>query len=319
MPSYMRCDCQNNGRIGSSLVVFDQNGSILNPPSGTRQRFCYQVFASDAQGNVYTPVEYVVIGLGPDVCQNDFYAVNVSINGVMQQVTFGVNAWIVNASEGAGCTGLKLAFPLNNATDIMGVCLTMNQVFAVGQIQSCLMTDGAAYSGYSLPGPLQNMEEACPTTAYQEVDVCLPVTITPYASVGEAVVTCCGAPTISQGESACAGTVGGQCAFTISQRVCVALPVTFGANAQAGEYSVACGEAGEGDCEACGVSAAARQAARRAVENGMIQIRSNGKQQILSDVQRQGCGCSRRAASVNQTVQQTRIQDLIRDPMIWRD
>jgi len=303
------------------LIVLDTQGSILNPPAGTRQRFCYRVFASDAQGNVYVPMDYIVLGLGSGICQNDFYSVTVSVNGVMQNVVWGQNAWIVDEEE--GCSGLKLAFPLRNATDVMGVCLTMNQVYTVGMLNSCVDVNGSVYTGISVTGPMQNEDDACPTTAYQEVDVCLPVTITPYVNVGEAAVTCCGEPTIVSGDTTCNGTVGGQCAFTISQRVCVALPVTFGANTQTGEYAVSCGDAGEGNCDSCeAIGNAAVAAVRSAVDNGMIQM--NG----YNCNRRGNCqGCQR---SVSRSYSndssccqgrngQTRIQDLIRDPMIWND
>ena len=321
MPSYMRSGCQG-GRTGAGLIVLDTQRSILNPPAGTRQRFCYQVFASDSYGNVYVPMEYIVLGLGDGICQNDFYSVTVSVNGVMQNVVWGHNAWIVNGCD-AGCNGLKLAFTLRNATDIMDVCLTMNHVYTTGMKSSCIDANGTVYTGISVAGPMQNEDDACPVTAYQEVDVCLPVTITPYVNVGEAAVTCCGEPTIAAGDTACSGNVGGQCSFTISQRVCVALPVTFGANTQPGEYAVSCGNAGEGNCDDCtAIGNAAVAAAQRAVENGMIQMN--------------GCNCTRSATCQNSQHSaarnhtsgcsscqakngQTRIQDLIRDPMIWKD
>lgn len=317
MPSYMRCGCnQPGGRTGSRLIVLDNTNSILNPPAGTCQRFCYQIFAEDAQGNVYVPLEYVVLGLGQNIGKKDFNDLTVSINGVRQNVVWGQNAWVLSANDPdhvTGCAGLKLMFPLNNATDVMTVCMTMKRVYTSGMVNGCLNANGEAFTGLSVVGPLASEGEACPSTAYQEVDVCLPVTITPYATVGDAAVTCCGAPTITQGGDTCTGTVGGQCTFTISQRMCVALPVTFGANTQAGEYSVACGNAGEGECQSCSLGDAAVAAARNAVANGMIHM--NGAAAAMPANIRQSCGCIR----CRQINQQTRIQDLIRDPMIWKD
>lgn len=320
MPSYMRSGCQQpDGRTGSGLIVLDESGSILHPAAGARQRFCYRVYAADDQGTSYAPLEYVILGLGANISQNDFYAVSVSVNGVMQNVVWGQNAWIVNDADpdgNTGCTGLKLAFPLSNATDVMGVCLTMQRIYTVGMLGSCLYADGASFTGIALPAPQQAESEACPATAYQEVDVCVPVTITPYATVGNATVTCCGAPTVTQGNGTCEGVVGGQCSFTVSQRMCVALPVTFGANTQAGEYTVACGNAGEGSCENCNPDNAAVSAVRSAVERGMIRMQNAIAVQSTAKIAQPAVrGCSRCQARMNQT----RIQDLVRDPMIWRD
>lgn len=81
---------------------------------------------------------------------------------------------------------------------------------------------------------------SCPTSGYQALSVCVPVTVTPYVHVGETVTRCCGEPVITAGNNGCTGRRNGVCMFTIRQRLCVEVPISFGANAVAGEPNVDC-------------------------------------------------------------------------------
>lgn len=78
----------------------------------------------------------------------------------------------------------------------------------------------------------------CAVNAYQRVGVSVPVTLTPYATVGEMTTTCCGDPKIIEGEGPCEGTQNGSCSFTISQTLCMTVPVTFGCDASVGGTTV---------------------------------------------------------------------------------
>lgn len=323
MPSYMRCGCQN-GRNTSGPIVVDTRGSIFNPPAGTRQRFCYQISAADEQGNVYAPMDYVVLGLGSGIDKNDLYAVTVSVNGVMQNVVWGQNAWFISCDslDGAmGCAGLKLAFPLCHCSDVMGVCVTMKRVFTVGTINGCLYAGGNIIGFNGIPGPVQADEDNCPDTAYQEVEVCLPITIKPCAQVGEATITCCGDPVIKKNDDCCNGKEGGQCAFTVSQRVRVAFPVDSDANGESRDHSMSCCKSSEWGWDQRSINNTAAFAARQALENGMVQVHSNavryqsfkGSAMGRNDVDTDKCSCCQ------QGMRQTRIQDLLEDPMIWND
>ena len=87
-------------------------------------------------------------------------------------------------------------------------------------------------------------------TGYQDVDVCIPITIRPFGEVGNVKTRCEGKPLISRGCDHCPGQPGGVCKFTISQRLRVEVPVIFGAKAESGEASVECGCADSiDDCE----------------------------------------------------------------------
>jgi hypothetical protein len=97
--------------------------------------------------------------------------------------------------------------------------------------------------------PVESMDEpACPAMSYQDVTVCVPVTIKPYGQVGNVKVQCLGQPVVRTGGDMCPGCEEGVCQFTISQKLKVQVPVFFGARAEAGKASVDCGRSGCEDC-----------------------------------------------------------------------
>lgn len=281
-----------NGYYLPYTITLDTAASNLYPEEGERQRFCYEINAVGQGGNQNLRLEHLVLGVNSTLTADDFFELTVSINGISQAVSWGENVRIVTAEspdQETGCSGLLLAFPLDNTNDVMNVCFTLNRVLGIGPTRVCLYSEGETVSSLFICGPALQQENSCPTTAYQEVDVCVPVTITPYATVGDTAVTCCGTPTITQGTATCAGTAGGTCSFTLTQRVCVAVPVIFGAEAAVGAYSVSCGEAGEGNCEGCGTDAFA--------------VTTRGTTP---------CGCQARRAA--QAVKQTRLNDIVNTP-----
>lgn len=92
----------------------------------------------------------------------------------------------------------------------------------------------------------------CSAVGYQDVNVCIPVTIKPFGEVGNAKTKCIGKAVVAQGCSRCPGKPGEVCKFTISQKLRVEVPVIFGARAEAGEASVDCGCADSKDsCKEC--------------------------------------------------------------------
>ncbi len=96
-------------------------------------------------------------------------------------------------------------------------------------------------------------DQTCPAVAYQSASVCVPVTVTPFASAGATYTQCCGDPVVTSGHNTCGGTKKGSCVFTVSQELCVAVPVVFGATAQTGDTYVTCnGATAEDICADCG-------------------------------------------------------------------
>lgn len=82
-----------------------------------------------------------------------------------------------------------------------------------------------------------------PSVGYQDVCVCLPVTITPTAKVRDVRVSRVGKPEILDCDSPCKAETS--CKFTISQKFRIAVPVEFDAKACPGETYIDC------DCD-CG-------------------------------------------------------------------
>lgn len=83
----------------------------------------------------------------------------------------------------------------------------------------------------------------CSATGYQDVNVCIPVTIKPFGEVGNAKTKCLGDAVVSAGCDMCPGKPGDVCKFTISQKLRVEVPVIFGARAEVDEASISCGGA----------------------------------------------------------------------------
>jgi hypothetical protein len=81
---------------------------------------------------------------------------------------------------------------------------------------------------------------SCPVVGYQDVSVCVPVTVKPYAEVGDTKTQCMGDAVITHGTNACADDKGDYCQFTISQVLRIEVPVVFGATAETGTPAVDC-------------------------------------------------------------------------------
>lgn len=94
--------------------------------------------------------------------------------------------------------------------------------------------------------------QTCPATGYQQVSICVPVTVTPFAQARKTKTKCCGEPTVVAGDKPCSGKKNGTCTFTISQRICVEVPVDFGATATVGDTYVDClGASADDICKNC--------------------------------------------------------------------
>lgn len=90
-------------------------------------------------------------------------------------------------------------------------------------------------------------EDGCNVNAFQEMDICVPITIEPYVNLSETIVECIDDPYISPAPY-CKCNKNGTCKFTIAQRLCVMVPIEFKASASSGPTSVICGEISDEDC-----------------------------------------------------------------------
>jgi hypothetical protein len=119
--------------------------------------------------------------------------------------------------------------------------------FPVGGVNVCLFGGGLSASGLFICGPVCTPPTpSCERKVSQFANVCVPVTIRPFAFAGEATTICCGEPMI--GNLPCPGTPGGVCEFTVSQLICIEVPISFGAHACTGRTSVDCQTTGTGEC-----------------------------------------------------------------------
>ena len=98
----------------------------------------------------------------------------------------------------------------------------------------------------------EDKDKNCPAKGFQKADVCVQVTVTPFAKAETPKTTCCGDPVVTSGDKPCAGRKNGECKFTIKQTICVEVPVVFGAKATVGDTFVDClGASGEDICTDC--------------------------------------------------------------------
>lgn len=93
-------------------------------------------------------------------------------------------------------------------------------------------------------------DKDCRAVGYQDVNVCIPVTIKPFGEAGNATTRCIGKAIVSSECEECPGKTGEVCKFTISQKLRVEVPVVFGARAEIGEASIDCGCAERGSKDA---------------------------------------------------------------------
>lgn len=110
----------------------------------------------------------------------------------------------------------------------------------------------------------EKLGQTCPAVGYQAAKVCVPVTVQPFAHVGEITTKCLGKPEVAGGEN-CTGVKNGICTFVIRQTVCVAVPVLFGAKSVVGEPHVHC--LGAAENPSCGKTEGTAEAETDAAEN----------------------------------------------------
>ncbi len=237
------------------VFVLDSN-SILYPVPGQNQRFIYTITANGENTSAFADLSHFVLEICPDVTESMLQNVTVTINGVQQEVVIGDNVEILtqdNPDQQTGCAGLKFDFGLDKVEGVMTVSFELTVPHAIGPVPVCVFGGGTALDDLSICGPVcGQVENTCPAIGYQRAQVCVPVTVTPFVSVGDTTTYCCNEPQIIEGEMECPGTPLGTCVFTIIQEICIEVPVAFGANARVGDYSVQCLTAGNAAvCEGC--------------------------------------------------------------------
>lgn len=232
-------------RILPFVITLDLANSVLSPAAGQNQKFCYDVEAVGADNSRFADLSHLVLGICDQIPEDQIKNITVIINGVEQDVEFGEGGNVElktpeHPDPPTGCTGLKFDFPLNKVTGTMKFCFELTVPRVVGGIDLCLFGGGVTAQGLEICGPTCEQQGSCPVVGYQRSTVCVPVTVTPFATVGTPVATCCGDPIVTAGDTCVRGK--STCSFTIRQQLCVAVPVQFGARAEAGMPTVTCNE-----------------------------------------------------------------------------
>ena len=243
-------------RILPFEFTLDLENSNLYPEAGENQRFCYTVRGMGEDNSDFADLSHFVLGVCPEITEDMLENVRVVIDGVPQEVEIGENVEIQTEAQPdptTGCAGLKVDFGLDKVDGLMQFCFELTRPFAIGAMPVCVKGGQQTAGGLAICGPVCGGETSCTVYGSPRATVCVPVTVTPFASVGDTVTRCCGNPRVTPGTAACGGTPMGSCVFTISQDVCITVPVAFGATSVVGRYSVLCGDANTGDnCPDCG-------------------------------------------------------------------
>jgi hypothetical protein len=228
-------------------IALDEENSILNPELGELQRFCYIV----TQVEEPIALSHWVLGICPEITEEDLGEVTVFINGEEQDVVIGENVEIFTPPDtdpGGTCSGLKFDFGLEEQGDVMNVCFELQQTYQVGSNLVCVTAAGNTISTEFVCGPVCGTA-SCDTTVFQTIDVCVPVTVSAGAEVGPISVICCGEAEVSlvpcpeEGET--------EVTFYIRRRVCAIIPVEIDVDATDGPATVDLIATSEDECLEC--------------------------------------------------------------------
>lgn len=89
--------------------------------------------------------------------------------------------------------------------------------------------------------------DGCDVNVYQDMDVCVPITVEPYVNMHNAQVECIDEPYIVT--SPCnSNNKNGTCRFNLAQKLCITIPIEFRAKATSGPTSIVCGSTSEEGC-----------------------------------------------------------------------
>lgn len=224
--------------------------SILYPSEGQYQKFCYDVLGVGQDTSQYADLSHFLLGICRAITQDDIVEIEVTINGEAQTIVWGDNVEIKtaeNPDNPTGCVGLKFDFPLDKVVGVMQVCISLQTPYNIGPVNVCLYGGGTTATGLEICGPACGGDGSCESVFYQEETVCVPVTVTPFATPGTAKATCCGEPVVRTGAQ-CTGNQR-SCSFTITQSLCIEVPIAFGAVIETGTAAVQCGTVSEMACD----------------------------------------------------------------------
>lgn len=90
-------------------------------------------------------------------------------------------------------------------------------------------------------------DNGCDVNVFQDIDVCVPITVEPFVKLHEAEVECIDEPYIVSSEYNCKNK-NGTCRFNLAQKLCIMIPIEFKAKTSSGPTSVICGDISDEGC-----------------------------------------------------------------------
>lgn len=236
-------------RILPFVFTLNEADSVLEPKDGENQKFCYDVSGVGQDTSQYADLSHFLLGICKEIKQEDIVAVTVVIDGVPKEVVWGDNVEIKTEEKPdppTGCAGIKFDFPLDKVDGEMQVCITLAKSYAIGPVNVCVFGGNVKADGLMICGPVCGDLPSCESTFYQTETVCVPVTVTPFATSKSATARCCGRTVVTKQDKCPTGKKS--CTFTITQPLCIEISLEFGADIDTGEASVMCGDISETGC-----------------------------------------------------------------------
>ena len=241
-------------RILPFLFALNETDSILYPEEGQQQKFCYDVTGIGMEGPQYADLSRFSLGICKDITKEDIADVTVVVDGVKKEVIWGTNVEIKTEEKSdstSECVGINFDFPLNRITGEMQVCITMKNPYAIGPVTICVRGGREMADNLTICGPVCGSTPSCESTFYQKETVCVPVTVTPFATSKNATARCCGEPVVAKQNGCPKGEKA--CTFTVTQPLCIEISIEFGADIDTGTASVICGDVSKTGCDCNGV------------------------------------------------------------------
>ena len=242
--------CENIADYSETQVPVIVELISVTPGPGNNQTFCYTVTQVDEP----IALSHWLLGICPTITLDDIVEVTVTINGEPQTVILDTDdpdvnveiRTIENPDPTTGCVGLKFDFALEEAGDVMTVCFELATTYPIGPNVVCIKGGDVTENALSICGPVCGIVEVCETTVFQNIGVCVPVTITPTVEIGPIDVTCCGPVIVSTTPCPTGGPTS--CTFYVRQNICAEIPVIISAEAEPGESVVTCGLSSHEGC-----------------------------------------------------------------------
>lgn len=226
------------------IIGVNPISSDWDPATGDPQRFCYQIMGVGECCPTDRDLDYFILDICDDITLDDIVDVIVTVDNQQQTVELGINVRIVQ-DPNTGSRGLLFNFPLCANGGVMGLCFSLANTYPVGHCNVSVFGGCTTLSGQFICGPFCAVDpcpcpcpdpsvEGCDVVAYQPATVCVPVSISPVVTTGEASLRCCGNPTISDTPCRLGATANPTISFTLTQRICIAVPISIGAEVTTG-------------------------------------------------------------------------------------